>query len=326
MPGMDGYEVCEHLKSNPHTAEVPIIFLTAKTDLDSIIKGFEIGGQDYITKPFNAAELLARVNNHLLIKKQSEKLKALNNKLEERVKERTIELENANHKLSVLDKAKSNFLSVISHEIRTPLNGVIGLTELLNETNIDDSQREYIENLKDVSKRLYKFSETALLITTLRIDSYKTELMPVSIHTMINESIEDFNKRNPNANLNILTSFHEDKIMVNADSELMKTCFSQLIDNAFNYAGDGSELEIKTFTEEQKLSVTFTDNGPGFNRGALENIFETFSAGDVLHNEGSGLGLAATKLALEANDATIEASNSETGGARIKIKMNYAKE
>ena len=72
MPGLDGYQVCERLKSNPKTKEIPIIFLTAKTDMDSIIKGFEIGGNDYITKPFNAAELIARVNNHLLINRQRE--------------------------------------------------------------------------------------------------------------------------------------------------------------------------------------------------------------------------------------------------------------
>ena len=323
MPGMDGYTVCKELKSNPKTSEIPIIFLTAKTDLDSIIKGFEIGGQDYITKPFNASELLARVNNHLLIRKQREKLKTLNNELEDRVKQRTKELEIANHKLSLLDKAKTNFLSVISHEIRTPLNGVIGLTELLDQTEIDDAQKEYIDNLKEVSRRLVKFSETALLITTLKIDSYQTELMPVALNQLINSSIAGFKKNNPRAKLNISVVHQHENILVNADSELMKTCFLQIIDNSHKYGGDGVNLDINSTIENNKLKITFRDNGPGFSNSALSNLFEIFSADDILHNEGSGLGLAATKLALDANEASIEASNSDNGGAQIIIKINF---
>ncbi|MBU2554087.1 MAG: response regulator, partial [Bacteroidetes bacterium] len=70
MPGMDGYEVCEKLKKQKHTKDIPVIFLTAKAEMDSIIKGFEVGGQEYITKPFNSSELLARVQTHLLLQRQ----------------------------------------------------------------------------------------------------------------------------------------------------------------------------------------------------------------------------------------------------------------
>ena len=323
MPGLDGYEVCKRLKSNPRTSEIPVIFLTAKADLDSIIKGFDIGGQDYITKPFNAAELLARVNNHLLIKTQREELKKVNSELEDRVSERTAELQDANRKLSLLDQAKSNFLSVISHEIRTPLNGVIGLTELLNQTDIDQHQKEYLENLKDVSKRLVKFSNTALLITTLKIDKYNPEILPVSINTLIDNSVKEFNKAEPLSTLQITTSFPEESLLIKADSDLMRTCFTMIIDNASRFAGSNANLKISYHLKNNKLNIDFVDDGPGFTDASLSSLFELFSAGDILHNEGTGLGLAAVKLALDANDASIDVCNIKSGGAKVTISTDY---
>lgn len=178
--------------------------------------------------------------------------------------------------------------------------------------------------MKEVSQRLVKFSETALLITSLKIDSYKTELMPVSVNRLVNESISEFQKKYPETNFKITKELCQDKVLVNVDSELMKTCFSQLIDNAYKYAGKNAELRISSSIEGDKLCVNFIDNGPGFSKSALENLFDVFAAGDILHNEGSGLGLAATKLALDANEASIEAKNIESGGAKISIKMTYS--
>ncbi len=323
MPGLDGYGVCTELKKNPKTDDIPIIFLTAKADMDSIIKGFETGGQDYITKPFNAAELLARVHNHLLIKRQREQLKEMNDNLEDRVKERTNQLEKANHKLEVLDQAKTNFLSVISHEIRTPLNGVIGITELLTQTNIDKDQEGYLENLKEVSKRLMRFSETALLITSLKIDNYKPEILPVSLSNLISDSVSLFQKNNSNSKLKIITRLPEDDLLVVVDSDLIRTCFLMIIENSHRFVNINPELDISLSLEDNKASIKFIDNGPGFSETALANLFDLFSAGDFLHSEGTGLGLAAVKLALDVHEASIKIENDGLKGAKIVISLDY---
>jgi len=322
MPNMDGYEVCKQLKKNPSTSEIPIIFLTARADMDSIIKGFEVGGQDYITKPFNAAELLARVDNHLIIRRQKERLKVMNNHLEDLVKERTIELEKANHKLSILDQAKSNFLSIISHEIRTPLNGVIGLTELLGQTNIDEDQKEYLTYLKDVSTRLVNFSDIAILITSLKINKYHPEILPVSVNQLINDSITEFKENNKKSSLRIINNIADDTILIKADSDLMRTCFMVIIDNSSKFAGDNAKIEISGTTHEETTTLTFCDNGKGFSETALSNLFELFYSGDILHSEGTGLGLAAAKLILDAHEGSINVKNINTGGAEVVIKIS----
>jgi CheY-like chemotaxis protein len=93
MPEMDGYEVCERLRANERTKNIPVIFLTAKTQKEDIVKGFKAGGQDYVTKPFDAHELLERVKTQLELKTQREILKNMNNILEEKVQERTAQLQ-----------------------------------------------------------------------------------------------------------------------------------------------------------------------------------------------------------------------------------------
>lgn len=320
MPGIDGYQVCNHLKNNPKTADIPIIFLTAKADMDSIIHGFETGGQDYITKPFNAAELLARVNNHLLIKRQKEQLKKMNLHLEDIVNERTNELENANRKLNIIDQAKSNFLSLISHEIRTPLNGVLGLTELLGGTNIDDKQKEYLQNLEDVSKRLFKFSDAALLITALKINSYRPDVLPVSLSNILVDATNEFRKSG--SNLKISTVLPDKDLLVLVDSELIKTCILYIFENASKFAVPDPELNILLNVNVNGVKISFKDNGPGFSKEALESLFDLFSAGDILHSEGTGLGLATVKLILDAHEAKIDVCNIDSGGAEVVITLN----
>jgi len=324
MPGMDGYEVCIKLKSNPKTKDIPIIFLTAKADMESIVKGFEVGGQEYITKPFNSAELLARVQTHLLLRKQKQELMHMNNHLEDLVKERTIQLEKANRKLGELDQAKSNFLALISHEIRTPLNGIIGLTQLLNQTNIDSSQQEYLEYLTEVSSRLVKFSDIAMLITQLKTDNYSPDIMPVSLNHLIETSINTYRKQNTYTTIEIHYTSHDNQLLVLADSELMMIGFIMLMENVERFGGMGAQLNINITEEPGKINIHFSDNGPGFSEQALEHIFQLFSAGDILHHEGSGLSLAALKLILELQAGDIQIVNKESGGAQVTITLKQS--
>jgi len=168
MPVVDGYEVCRQLKSDSKTKDIPIIFLTAKVEKESIVKGLRLGAVDYVTKPFNSEELIARVRTHLSLKDKSEQLQSMNQILEQKVAERTAQLKKANEKLSTLEKAKSEFLTIISHELRTPLNGISGFTDILLDSLTSTEHEEFIRYLKISADRLVRFSEMALLIIPIK--------------------------------------------------------------------------------------------------------------------------------------------------------------
>lgn len=323
MPEMDGYEVCESLKSDKKTSEVPVIFLTAKADMDSIVKGFETGGQDYITKPFNSAELLARVNTHILLREQKKQLKEMNSQLEKKVEERTYQLRKANVLLEKLDHTKSDFLSIISHELRTPLNGVIGLINLLDSTSIDESQQEYINHLKEVSERLVRFSDLALLITSLKINKYKPDFLPVSVNHLVESGIEEYRSLRENSTLKINFENHINKPLVFADAELIRQCCILIIENVVKFAGEELPLDISIITSDWRVSIQFVDRGAGFTDEAVDNLFELFGAGNILNVEGLGLSLAAVKLIMDVHNGMVEAvNNTETSGAIVRLHFD----
>ena len=321
MPEMDGFEVCKTLKNHPETSEIPVIFLTAKADMNSIVKGFAVGGQDYITKPFNASELLARAETHIQLHEQKIALAEINGKLEEKVKERTVQLEEAYKRLNQLEKAKTDFLDIISHELRTPLNGISGLATLLNMTKLSEEQQEYIQYLEEVAYRLNRFSETALLITDLKANGSTPDLLPTQARYIMESALTQFKKDSKDKCSSISLGL-EDDLLVKANTTLVKKSIEMLLDNACKFGGENVNIRLSAHAHGSNVVLSCTDDGPGFSEDALKRLFELFSAGDVLHEEGTGLSLSAIKLIMDYHNGKIDVSNRKEGGAQVQLIFN----
>jgi len=153
MPEMNGYEVCERLKAARELADIPVIFLSALNETADKVKAFRSGAVDYISKPFQFEEVTARVETHLKLHALQEELRLRNQSLEGAVAERTRELAEAHQRLTILDRSKSEFLSLISHELRTPLNGILGVGELLLEGLPSPEERDELHEMFEISRR-----------------------------------------------------------------------------------------------------------------------------------------------------------------------------
>jgi two-component system sensor histidine kinase/response regulator len=326
MPGMTGFEVCTKIRSNPELNNVPVIFLSAETERESILKGFELGAQDYLTKPFDSRELLVRVKTHLVLKDSLEKLEKLNKSLEEKVTDRTQQLKDANEKLEALnlklldlDKAKAEFLNLISHEIRTPLNGIIGPLELLKETVSTGEISDLVEILDMSVKRLEIFSLNALLITRLKTNQFEIKRDRIHISNLINEVIDKAKEKFQSGNIQVKRNYEITGDLIYGEAELIKKCIGNILDNAIPFSPQDGTIEINTYVEDQTIICEIKDNGTGFAKGAVDHVFELFATGDACKDNCTGIGLPIAKMIMVAHGGSIVIGNNPGGGASVKL-------
>jgi len=322
MPEMDGFQVCIKLRSDPVTADIPVIFLSAKIDSESIVRGFEAGGQDYVTKPFNPSELIARVKTHLDLRSKKRELEELNITLEDKVAERTEELLQANRRLSVLERAKSDFLALVSHEIRTPLNAMVNLVEILNDMTCEKMQKELLADLKSSIRRFSRFSETALMITSFRANREEIRGKRVRIESLFNVIMEQHADEINAGGLRLIQNISPQDLEIDADEELFGLCLDNILHNAIKFSNKGGIIELRASHNIGSIEIEISDNGPGLSDTVLANIFDIFTAGDLTHHsDGFGLGLAASRLIVEAHGGTIAIRNSLPQGLCVILSL-----
>ena len=305
MPEMNGYQACEMIKNNEKTKDIPIIFLSALSEKDDIVKGFSIGGVDYISKPFNKTELLARVFTHLELKKAKDQLK------------------NQNKELKELNATKDKFFSIIAHDLRSPFSSMIGFSKLLNK-NFDkydqEKQKKFINMIDNGIQNTYKLLDNLLLWA--RSQKGKIEFNPKEInlyslsdetHELLNQSIENkliqfTNQINPN-------------ISVHADNEMLSIIIRNLISNAIKFTPKEGEIIINAKENNQDfVEVSVKDTGVGIPKEVKSKIFdisENTSTQGTENETGTGLGLILCKEFVEKHGGKIWVESEEEKGSEF---------
>jgi two-component system sensor histidine kinase/response regulator len=312
MPEMDGYEVCKRLRANKKTKDVPVIFLTAKTEKDDIVKGFEVGGQDYITKPFDARELMERVKTQIELKTQREILKNLTEVLEQKVQERTAELkesnknlDKANTQLLTLDEAKNKFLMLISHEIRTPLNGIVGSAYFLNDMIDDPELKEFLDMLKESVDRLDKFSKTALEITQMQTVGREMEKTSFSLNKVVAKVLESKFPDAEKKQCTFAAVYSNNDNIIGIEDYTIRTV-EELVSNAIKFSNENNVIDIITFEDNGKIKLIVSDRGEVIPPDRIEEITKPFGLAKDHYDKDIGLGLAYVQTFLDMNDAAME--------------------
>jgi len=317
MPVIDGFETCLKIKSIPENRDIPIIFMSALLETFDKVKAFGMGAVDYITKPLNTEELLVRVKTHLSISRLQQQLKEANSKLEEKVKERTIELQSKNEEYEALneeltqtneelvqtneelynakeraeenERLKTAFLQNMSHEIRTPMNAICGFAERLNRADLTEEKRnQFTTIIKNSSYQLLSIVNNVLTISSLETKQEKVNIETVCINEIIDELNEIFSDRALSRDLVLHPHkpMKDDEIEIFTDKTKLTQILSNLIHNSIKFTLNGSvefgyELQ-RTDSNENKnlnsfLQFYVKDTGIGISKGEQEIIFERFT-------------------------------------------------
>ncbi|MEI6888671.1 MAG: hybrid sensor histidine kinase/response regulator [Bacteroidales bacterium] len=305
MPGMDGFEVCKKIRSDHKMDKMPVIFLTAETFRESVLKGFEIGAQDYITKPFDSRELIMRVKTHLSIKNQMEQLENLNQSLEVKVLERTAELNKAKEKAEESDRLKSAFLINISHEIRTPLNGIFGFLQLLDKVDLDEARKKDFSTMVHSSgQRLLNTINDIIELSTIEAEKSILSFSEVNIMEVMQFHYEFFM---PQAEEKLLELIIAEQItgtsaIVQTDKLKLDRIITNLLKNAILFTSQGT-IEFGNYLDNDTIVFYVKDSGIGIPSNRIEAVFDRFVQADLSlsrGHEGAGIGLSIAKAYVEA--------------------------
>ena len=282
MPGMDGYEVCRRLKDNPALSFVKIILVSAKNMLSERLQGYDAGADDYIVKPFEPEELLAKVKVFLRLKSAEE-----------------------------INRTKENLLNLFSHETRTPLNAILGFAAiLLNSKNLNKQELESANHILESGQELLDFVNKTILLNEFKKGNKKANLQKLDLTEILKASIAAAQKNAADKKLKLKKVFPDNQVFAEADSELVSFSIQCLIDNAIKFSPENGSVEVYMTEDGQNIILEISDAGPGIEKHRLSKIFSEFNIEDIEHHDrGHGLSLSLVKYIADLHGGQITAVN-----------------
>ena len=309
MPEMDGLEVCRRLKAGPLTRQLPVIFLTASNEMEHLVQGFEVGAVDYVTKPFNPPELLARVRTHLELKHARDTIVRYG------------------QELSRLNEEKNEFMGIAAHDLRNPLSAIKGYAEMIVEDAQALKHRELEENGRRVLETAARMAEMVRnLLDANRIErgEMKLNLSPADLCPVLNQVIETQRPRSTVKQQTIHLESQAGPVVVLVDPSVTVQILENLVSNAVKYSPPGKEIFVRLKQEAKGVRIEVQDQGPGLSAEDQKKLFGKFarlSAKPTGGEHSTGLGLSIVKKMVEAMNGQVWCESELGRGATFVVQF-----
>jgi signal transduction histidine kinase len=294
MPVMDGYTVCQALKADPATRDVPVIFISSSDETLNKVRAFEVGGIDYVTKPLHLEELLARANAHIRLYRSQ--------------------------------REKDRFLRTLSHDLKNPINLITGAVELLRDTRkpVNGEQRE---QLLDIIDRKAKFMEELVndLLDLARIEAgAPPNLVEAALNDILESTLHGFDILANRKRIALFALLPSREVKVYADPMHLSRAFSNLLTNALKYTPEGGQVKLEVRIEGASANILVIDTGLGIPEEDIPRLFEPFFRGTQskhVQEEGTGLGLAIAHAIIKQHGGSISVESRVGEGSTFTVTL-----
>ena len=312
MPEMDGLEVCRRLKSDSTTSQVPVIFLTASNEMEHLVNGFEVGAVDYVTKPFNPPELLARVRTHL-------------------------ELKHARERLREMNEEKNEFMGIAAHDLRNPLGAITGYAEILIE-EMESLQPSVPEpgaravreagecagRIRETSRRMAEMVQNLLDANRIERGEMQLNLAPLDLSQTVAAVLETQRPRAVAKQQTLHWQNEAGAVSVLADATVLMQVIENLVSNAVKYSPTGKNIFVRLRRLQEGTLCEVQDEGPGLSAEDQKKLFGKFarlSSKPTGGENSTGLGLSIVKKMVEAMNGRVWCESELGRGATFIVEF-----
>lgn len=309
MPGINGIEFCERLKTNNELKDIPVIFFTSHSRPEILTSAFEAGGCDYLTKPIHAFELASRAQHHIT---QYRRLKARHEEI---------------CLLDTKNQVMSKFLGVASHDLRNPLMSIRGISKYLTAGKfgeLNDEQADLISTIQQTSVSMINLVDDLMEVSKFKASVQQIDPKLQKLDPILTLATTLYKAQAHQKGIHITYACKDAGPTAPINSKLITRVCDNLLSNAIKFSPSNTEITVLLYQDIQYAYISIADQGPGIPPDQFDRLFKEFSRTSVQPTAGessNGLGLYLAKTIAEAHGGTISVRNLETGGAQFLLTL-----
>ncbi|MGB7339759.1 MAG: hybrid sensor histidine kinase/response regulator [Phototrophicaceae bacterium] len=316
MPIMDGYEVCRRIKANEVTRDIPVIFISALDDMSNVLEGFEVGGVDYITKPFKYREVIARIQTQVTLLRQKREIEELRER-ERKQYER-------------MDALRRQFIGSATHDLKNPLFVISGYADMIEMVSKAANNTQVLGFVESIRRGVDKMSNLVYdILGLLQLETESTiDRQGVAFNQFVEQAVMDMKVRAEEKFITLTYHPPIEDIAILVDTKRIARVLDNLISNAIKYTSEHGHIDVVSKVGHDTVVIEVIDNGLGIPDDVQATIFEPFqrvNTEEHMTQEGTGLGLSIVKTLVEQHGGTISVESEIGQGSCFIVTLPIVK-